>query len=233
MNNTREFYENYYLKHSWKTSLLKIKLKAKVFLKIIRITTNIQIKKILYAGCGTGIYTKIFSDLGYECDGFDFSQTAISSAIENYPNNKFTCQDARKLNYDKKFDLIFSNGLSLFNTYDFDQAWQVIDYWKSFLTKNGIILIIGRTNFIANSIPGWITHTEDEIIKMFKHDDFINGIYFLNNTMKYILLIPFIPPISAFRFIDFLTKTIFIKSLKKIQPSFVIMKRKNGIETDC
>ena len=137
MQTTKEYYNEFYVKSDWDTNRWHLKLKLKVFKKIINLEANKPIHKILDAGCGTGSYTKIFNDLGYNCEGFDFSETAIKKAKEKFPEYRFTCLDAKNLNYDKKFDLIFASGFSLFNTYDFEEVWKLIDYWKSFLTKNG------------------------------------------------------------------------------------------------
>ena len=50
---------------------------------------NLPLKKVLDAGCGTGMNLVLFKNMGYEVDGFDYSKEAVSySKLRGFNNLK-------------------------------------------------------------------------------------------------------------------------------------------------
>ena len=66
---------------------------------------------ILDVGCGTGHYTKAFSDSGFQATGIDLNPSMVEHAKKHYPKPKFhhlNMLDIENLN--QNFDLIFCIG---------------------------------------------------------------------------------------------------------------------------
>ena len=59
---------------------------------------------ILELGCGTGNYTKIFAERGYDITGVDLSENMLEVARKKCPCN-FINADIRNISLDKKFDI--------------------------------------------------------------------------------------------------------------------------------
>lgn len=64
---------------------------------------------ILDVGCGSGELTKAIADRGAKAYGIDSSPEMITKAQGNYPEIDFRVMDAMEINFDFKFDAIFSN----------------------------------------------------------------------------------------------------------------------------
>ena len=64
---------------------------------------------ILDLGCGSGELTKAIADRGALAYGIDSSPEMIAKAEENYPAMDFWVMDAININFDFKFDAVFSN----------------------------------------------------------------------------------------------------------------------------
>ena len=73
-------------------------------------------KSILDVGCGDGKITADFAEtlpesriLGIDSSDAMIAYAAKTYSTSKYPNLSFACSDARKINFNNKFDLIFSN----------------------------------------------------------------------------------------------------------------------------
>jgi trans-aconitate methyltransferase len=66
-------------------------------------------ERILDLGCGTGRLTEKIAESGAEVVGLDASPEMIGQARQNYPRLKFVLQDAAAMDFDQKFDAVFSN----------------------------------------------------------------------------------------------------------------------------
>lgn len=66
---------------------------------------------ILDLGCGSGELTKAIKDSGAKTYGIDSSPEMIPKANSNYPEIDFRVMDATGLDFDFKFDAIFSNAV--------------------------------------------------------------------------------------------------------------------------
>lgn len=62
--------------------------------------------KIIDIGCGPGLYTKQFSDLGLQVTGLDFSERSIAFAKENDSKSQYVLMDYLEMSYENAFDMI-------------------------------------------------------------------------------------------------------------------------------
>lgn len=101
----------------------KLKYKKKFVKKIVKYADN---KKILEAGCGTGLMSGYLQKLGFKVTALDLSEKVLKYASEIAKNSsvispcKYEQGNILELNYKKKeFDVSFSNGvLEHFNDED-------------------------------------------------------------------------------------------------------------------
>lgn len=66
---------------------------------------------ILDLGCGTGDLANEMSSSGAKIIGIDASKDMIIRAIKKYPNIKFEVMDATNIEFENKFDAVFSNAV--------------------------------------------------------------------------------------------------------------------------
>ncbi len=210
MTTKKDYYEQFYKEKDWLNRGLINKAHLYASLKLLKNFHKHKISKILDIGCGTGILSHIFQSMGYEVTGIDFAESAILKAKEKYNNIEFYCQDASNLNLNKKYDLIFVSGFSPFNTLNFQSVHEFIGNWGKYLTKNGVILIIGKTNFTGKSPTGWIYHTKTQIEQMYKHDMFNTKIIYIHSKLGYLILLPLIGNFFV-TLIDFLSRNVFAR----------------------
>jgi len=62
--------------------------------------------KILDIGCGAGLYTKRFSDMGYDATGIDFSKRSIAYAKSQDSKTTYIYQNYMELDYSVAFDAV-------------------------------------------------------------------------------------------------------------------------------
>ena len=159
-----DYYNKFYESNDFSYYSKKISLKL---LKTICNSLSIQKgSKILDIGCGTGFYTDLFRQLGYNSVGIDISQTAIAKAKAKYLDSNFTVEDALNLSYDQNyFDIIFMFGCSIVNTDNLSKIDEVIKYLLEYVNDKGAIVLIGGTDFSGNRTEKseWYNHTWDQL----------------------------------------------------------------------
>lgn len=62
--------------------------------------------KILDLGCGPGLYSKRFSELGFDVTGVDFSKRSINYAKENDRQTEYIYKNYLEIEYSDLFDVI-------------------------------------------------------------------------------------------------------------------------------
>lgn len=73
-----------------------------------------QNSNILDLGCGSGYKTKYMKDLGYEVEGFDFSEEMVNKSKEKFPDINFRVFDIYDLDsLGKTYDGIFCQAVLL------------------------------------------------------------------------------------------------------------------------
>ena len=91
----------------------------KIFIRMLQKYSDLGKKKIIEAGCGTGIISSYMASKGYDVVGIDIDSKILSLANElaneYFDNNKlleFKTESIFELNYPKEsFDVCFSNGV--------------------------------------------------------------------------------------------------------------------------
>lgn len=77
---------------------------------LIELLAPKQGENILDLGCGTGdLAHQLYDQYGVNVVGVDNSENMVKQARQKYPTLQFLVQDATNLNYDFKFDAVFSN----------------------------------------------------------------------------------------------------------------------------
>jgi malonyl-ACP O-methyltransferase BioC len=105
--------------------------------KMIEKLEDMYFPSVLELGAGTGILTEI---LAQKCTFDEFLANDLVEKSKNYinkfvPDVKFFAGDFRKLNFNKKFDMIISNAVFQWC----EDLEKVFDICKSILNKNGIL----------------------------------------------------------------------------------------------
>lgn len=219
-------YNEFYATTDWKENKLHTRLYVKSLLNLIRRLYKQKIFSVIDIGCGTGIYTYTFSRFVPTVCGIDFSEIAVKKAQEKYPEVNFECRDASYLILNKKYDLVFSKGFSLFNTTDFAQTCSILKSWNNSLSNNGVIVIQSRTDFSQKSPSNWYYHTEDEIETMFNIPDLNYKLAFVYGKFQFLFLLPFCER-RVLNLINWFSKRM-IKKLNKPVNYFVFLTKKEN-----
>jgi ubiquinone/menaquinone biosynthesis C-methylase UbiE len=104
---------------------------------------------LLDAGCGTGIFTEAFVDMGFTVTGVDFSSNALESARRRTMAS-FLVADLASMRMDDQFDVIASVDV-LFHVVE-DRAWRrTLGTLGSHLKRGGTMLI--QEHLVAE-LPG-------------------------------------------------------------------------------
>jgi SAM-dependent methyltransferase len=171
--------------------------------------------KVLDIGCGTGFYTDLFRQIGYNSVGIDISQTAIEKARSKYPDSNFGVADALNLPYDKEyFDVIFMFGCSVVNTDNLNKIDEVIKYLLEYVTDTGIIVLIGGTDFSGkrSEKSEWYNHTWNQLKEISCNKKYsINGPY-----LSHLRIINYLGRIGYSKFVTLILRCNFFKFQKKV-----------------
>jgi len=221
---TEEYYNSFYKNKDWKGISVITKYKTKVFIKISKSIFNKNIKTVVDAGCGTGLYSAILTFLGYNTFGFDFSETAIKQAKEKYDFIDFRKLDGVDLSYENKIDLFFAKGFSPFNTTDFDNSTKILNHWQEFLPDKGLVCLITKSNFTEKAPTGWIYLSEGNINKLYNDNKFNKHIIYL--FPPFWIFLHILPKNKIItNFFSFISKNIFVK-IFKIPVSVIVLLQK-------
>lgn len=86
----------------------------KCFVKYLSfLKSNFFVQTLLDVGCGSGVYSKLTTDMDIGYTGIDYSEEAIDIAKQQWPNAEFLVKDYRDLtnNFVKKYDVIHAGAL--------------------------------------------------------------------------------------------------------------------------
>lgn len=78
---------------------------------LLEILSPMSGESILDLGCGTGHLANQMAQKGVNVIGVDSSKSMIEQASSNYPQLKFTVEDATNLPFREEFDAVFSNAV--------------------------------------------------------------------------------------------------------------------------
>ena len=122
--------------------------------------------RVLDVGCGTGLYSALLDERGYDVTGIDISETGIRKAKEYYPHIRFEVQDATALPYPRgHFDFIFAFGVSVANTHDLNAIRSWFEHLLSVTRTGGTVAFLGGSNLSGGSTEtsDWINHSWNDI----------------------------------------------------------------------
>jgi len=108
-----------------------------------------QQSRLLEVGCGTGHWSRYFSDKGFEVTGIDRSPEMIKIARQKHiPNSRFEIADGRNLPFeDESFDVAAAITVLEFTT----EPEKIISEMVRCVKKSKGVLIIG----VLNSLSGY------------------------------------------------------------------------------
>ena len=123
---------------------------------------------ILDLGCGTGDLTNEIYQSGSDIIGVDSSEEMIKKASNKYPNIKFKIMDAKELDFEKKFDGVFSNAV----LHWIKSPEKVLQSIKNVLKQNGRFVAEFGGEGNVKLITDTIIDTIREHGYSFEDDDF-------------------------------------------------------------
>ena len=121
---------------------------------VLKLVSKYQLKggSVLDVGCGTGRYTELFRKAGLDAFGIDLSKTAISKAIDSFPECNFMISDINEAEFkNQNFDIIFCHGFSPFLQKDMKKQDDILKKMVSFLKKDGIFFF-GATSRLTDRL---------------------------------------------------------------------------------
>ena len=142
--------------------------------------------KILDLGCGPGLYTKRFSDAGYDVTGMDYSRRSIAYAKEHDPKTKYIYRNYLEMDYTEAFDaitLIYCDYAALIP----DERKTLLSKVHRALKPNGLFIFDVFTEqvyFGKKDRTSWSYHENGGFWSDKPHLCLEAEYYFENNTVK-------------------------------------------------
>lgn len=171
----KSYYDSFYSKGGWKY----INWQHRKFLEE-RIVSPLKLQggfKLLDLGCGMGVHSNLFSELGFKVVGVDSSETGINYAKNHFSKPEFFSLNAMNLSSKFKyesFDIIFVRGMSWYhyelngiNKYGIDVPSCTKELFR-FLTKNGLFILQIKTDFSGKRPENGIHYNKlEDYVKLF------------------------------------------------------------------
>lgn len=137
----------------------------------------------LDVGCATGYYTESFGRLGWNATGLDYSEVAVESARDEFPNCQFLQMNGFEPHFTNSFDVIFCRGFSGVNTHDLDFIATWINKYLPYLEKDGYFILSYSSNFSGIEKEGeTVNHSKEELDQLVHR---INAHYCGKQTFHY------------------------------------------------
>jgi SAM-dependent methyltransferase len=118
--------------------------------------------RLLDAGCGQGLFTRLFAEHGLDAVGVDVSPAGVPSAREMYRSSgaKFEVGDVLELGWTNQFDCVFTRSCSLYNSEEFETKREVTNQLLSYLRPGGILIFDYYSKLGATEqSQEWIYHS--------------------------------------------------------------------------
>lgn len=165
-------------------SLKYEKLFFDLLFKKFRITKN----QTLDIGCGSGFFTSLLDEMGFDVCGLDLDLQNIKDAFKKY-HSDFLVANSKNPPFSKNsFDLILSRGLSTFYPDNIENASEQKKILLDLLKIGGVLVFI-----TASNLSGKRTHIQNHEIKnilsFFMKPDCTVSVYFFfakNHLFKFV-----------------------------------------------
>ncbi|MCB2204010.1 methyltransferase domain-containing protein [bacterium] len=125
--------------------------------------------RVLDVGCGTGFYSGLLQELGYEVTGVDVSTAAIEKARALHPGIRFEQADILEASEDfRGYDVVFAIGFSPLNTANMQNLHNVMNALLRLVNDNGILLFLGGSTLSgdATAPSNWHNHVWKDILSI-------------------------------------------------------------------
>ncbi|MGD9827478.1 MAG: methyltransferase domain-containing protein [Hyphomicrobiaceae bacterium] len=133
--------------------------------------------KIIDLGCGMGLFTSLFHELGFDIVGADMSETGIAHARQTYPGVRYVRADAEEILRDTPpatYDVIFVRGMSWYhyeltsvNKLGVDVPARTRDLF-TLLKPGGLFVLQIKTDFTGRRPASGVYHCKvDEFRALF------------------------------------------------------------------
>lgn len=113
-------------------------------------------KKLLDLGCGPGIYAELFSEMGFQVTGIDFSKRSIEYAVTNAnlngKNIDYIYKNYLDIEYHNEFDLITLIYCDL-GVLSPKERRVILDRIMNALKQDGILILDGFTKNQLSDVP--------------------------------------------------------------------------------
>jgi SAM-dependent methyltransferase len=156
--------------------------------------------KIIDLGCGLGLFTSLFAELGFQTLGVDLSSEAIKSAKQQYSSTgaKFEVGDVLSLPYKNSFDCAFVRSCTLYNCADFESNHQITDIFLSYLKPGGTFIFLYNTKLSPfKHDPTMIYHSFNSLKKHFSSFPQAKSFFSLRLDTLLLHSLAFSPPFTS------------------------------------
>ena len=163
------YYDDFYSRGGWQYD----RSSQKHFL-VERVVEPLKLRgrlRLLDIGCGMGLHSALFAELGFAVTGIDTSAVAIKYARAHYPHVPFLNLNAANLEsaFDRQnFDIIVAKGMSWYhyelggvNKHGVDVPRQTLKLF-SFLKEGGTFILAIKTDFSGRRPKHRIHHNKLE-----------------------------------------------------------------------
>jgi SAM-dependent methyltransferase len=157
--------------------------------------------KIIDLGCGLGLFTSLFAELGFQTLGVDLSTEAIKSAKQQYSSTgaKFEVGDVLSLPYKNSFDCAFVRSFTFYNVPDFASTRHITEIFLSYLKPGGTFIFLHSTKLspLKKRDPNFIYQSYDSLKSHFS--SFPQAKTFFSVRVDTLLLhsLAFSPPLTG------------------------------------
>lgn len=153
----------------------------KAFKRMIGKLGNLDDKKVLDVGCGTGRWSKIFRNLGAKVTGIDLSEIRLENNKEKIAGVDFKCMSVTELDFaNETFDVI--NSVTVLQHIPYKLKEKAINEIVRVTKKNGYFALLEGVNdtkdtpkfsFVYNT-QGWISQLEKKGLKLVFHEKYLD-----------------------------------------------------------
>ena len=154
--------------------------------------------RVLDVGCGTGYYSSLFRDLGYNVRGIDVSKVAVDRARRRYPGIRFDVRDATlPPESGEQYDIVFAQGFSCLNNADISVVRDHLVRLMGFVSDQGTLIFVGGSRLpeLGVNDGGWYQHSWNELKDISRTPGLlVDGPY---ATHEYLFLLPRIAAVSS------------------------------------